>query len=57
MEMTGSSKMSADFQQTTWSYIPEDKTLHNHCENLKVIEIPLMVLAMVRLYTTEETKI
>jgi hypothetical protein len=24
------------FQQTTWRYIPEDKTLHNHrCENLK----------------------
>jgi hypothetical protein len=25
-----------DFQQTTWHYIPEDRTLHNHCcENLK----------------------
>jgi hypothetical protein len=25
-----------DFQQATWRYTPEDKTLHNHCcENLK----------------------
>jgi hypothetical protein len=28
--------MSIDFQLTTWRYIPEDRTLHNHrCENLK----------------------
>jgi hypothetical protein len=28
--------MSVDTQQTTWRYIPEDGTLHNHCcENLK----------------------
>jgi hypothetical protein len=27
---------SVDFQRTTWRYIPEDSTLHNHhCENLK----------------------
>jgi hypothetical protein len=26
---------SADSQRTTWRYIPEDRTLHNHrCENL-----------------------
>jgi hypothetical protein len=31
-----SSETSVDFQQTTWCYIPEDRTLHNHCcENLK----------------------
>jgi hypothetical protein len=31
-----SSEMSVEFQQTTWRYIPEDRTLHNHrCENLK----------------------
>jgi hypothetical protein len=30
------SYMPVDFQQTTWCYIPEDSTLHNHhCENLK----------------------
>jgi hypothetical protein len=29
-EVTCSSKMSADFQQTTWRYIPEDTTLHCH---------------------------
>jgi hypothetical protein len=28
--------MSGDFQRTTWCYIPEDRTLHNHrCEHLK----------------------
>jgi hypothetical protein len=31
-----SSKTSVDFQWTTWHYIPEDSTLHNHCcKNLK----------------------
>jgi hypothetical protein len=36
MEAICSSEMSVDFQQTTWRYIPEDSTLHNHCcENLK----------------------
>jgi hypothetical protein len=28
--------MSDDFQQTTWYYIPEHRTVHNECcENLK----------------------
>jgi hypothetical protein len=27
MEATGSSEMSADFQQTTWRYISEDRTV------------------------------
>jgi hypothetical protein len=36
MEAICSSKTSVDFQRTTWRYIPEDSTLHNHpCENLK----------------------
>jgi hypothetical protein len=36
MEAIYSSKTSVDFQQTTWRYIPEASTLHNHrCENLK----------------------
>jgi hypothetical protein len=31
-----SSETSPDFQQTTWRYIPEDRTLHkHHCKNLK----------------------
>jgi hypothetical protein len=31
-----STETLVDFQQTTWRYIPEDKTLHNnHCENPK----------------------
>jgi hypothetical protein len=30
-----SSETSVDFQQTTWCYIPEDRTHYNHlCENL-----------------------
>jgi hypothetical protein len=30
------SKTPVDCQQTTWRYIPQDRTLHNHrCENLK----------------------
>jgi hypothetical protein len=36
MDATCSSETSVDFQQTTRCYIPEDRTLHNHCcENLK----------------------
>jgi hypothetical protein len=39
MGATYSSEMSVDFQRTTWRYIPEDRTLHNHrCENLKSYE-------------------
>jgi hypothetical protein len=35
MEATCSSLTSVDFQRSTRSYIPEDRTLHNrHCENL-----------------------
>jgi hypothetical protein len=30
MEATCSPKMSVAFQQTTWHYIPEDRTLHDH---------------------------
>jgi hypothetical protein len=36
VEATCSSKTSVDFQRTTWHYIPQDRTLHNHhYENLK----------------------
>jgi hypothetical protein len=36
MKVTCSSKTSFDFQQTTWHYVVEDRTLHNHLyENLK----------------------
>lgn len=30
MEATYSSETSVDFQQATWYYIPEDRTVHNH---------------------------
>jgi hypothetical protein len=33
-----SPETSVDFQQTTWHYIPEDRTLHKHrCENVKIL--------------------
>jgi hypothetical protein len=36
MEAICSSETSVDIQRTTWRYIPEDSTLHNHrCENLR----------------------
>jgi hypothetical protein len=36
MEAICSSETSVDTERTTWRYIPEDGTLHNHrCENLK----------------------
>jgi hypothetical protein len=36
MAVICSSETSVDTQRTTWRYIPEDGTLHNHCcENLK----------------------
>jgi hypothetical protein len=36
MEATCSSETSADFQQTTGRYIPEDRILHSHrCESFK----------------------
>jgi hypothetical protein len=36
MEATRCSKTLVDFQQATWHYIPEVRTLHNHsCEDLK----------------------
>jgi hypothetical protein len=31
MEVTFSSEMSVDFQQTTRCYVPENTVLHNHC--------------------------
>jgi hypothetical protein len=38
MEVTCYSKMSVDFQWTTWHCIPITKSFHNHCwKNLKVL--------------------
>jgi hypothetical protein len=31
MEMISCSKMLANLQWTTWHYIPDNRTLHNHC--------------------------
>jgi hypothetical protein len=40
MEVIYSLKTFTDFQWTTWCYIPEDSTLHNHCsENLKYYSV------------------
>jgi hypothetical protein len=40
MEAICSTEILGDFQQTTWHYIPEDRTLHNHCcENIKSCKI------------------
>jgi hypothetical protein len=40
MEAMCFSQTLVDFQWTTWHYIPEDSTLHNHhCENLKSYRI------------------
>jgi hypothetical protein len=37
MEAMYASKMSIDFEWTTWCYIPEDKTFHDHCcQNLEL---------------------
>jgi hypothetical protein len=39
MEATYSSEMPVGFHQTTYRYIPEDRTVHNHrCENLNPTE-------------------
>jgi hypothetical protein len=36
LEAICSSETSVETQRTTWRYIPEDGTLHNHrCENLR----------------------
>jgi hypothetical protein len=47
MEMTCSSKMSVDFQLTTWRYIPEDRTFRNYrYKNLKsytIIPFPALL--------------
>jgi plasmid replication initiation protein len=45
IEKTHSSETVANFEWTTWCYIPEDRTLHNHhCENLKSYIINMVVL-------------
>jgi hypothetical protein len=37
MGATYASEMSIDFQWTTWCYIPEDRTFHDHCcQNLEL---------------------
>jgi hypothetical protein len=42
MGVTYSFQMSVYFQQTTWRYIKEDRTLHNYrCENLKSLSLSL----------------
>jgi hypothetical protein len=54
MEAKCSSKTVADFQWTTWYYIPEDSTLHNHCcENLKCyICMSLLTYSLLEIFGT-----
>jgi hypothetical protein len=43
MEATCSSEKSIWLQRTTWHYIPQDRSLHNHrCENLKSCNLKFM---------------
>jgi hypothetical protein len=49
MEAACSSETPVDFQRTTWRYIPEDRTLHNHrCENLKSLISQKLIKRMMR---------
>jgi hypothetical protein len=50
MEEICSSQMSVDFHQTTWHYIPEDRTvqgflLHNHELKVPVLDLKLFMKA------------
>jgi hypothetical protein len=50
-----SSETLVDFQRTTWSYIPEDVTLHNHrCDDIKsyTMSICFAMLLWIRLVFT-----
>jgi hypothetical protein len=46
MKATSSTKTLVDFEETTWHFIPEDRTLHNHgCENLKAYIFPVPMVS------------
>jgi hypothetical protein len=46
MKAICSSETSVDSQRTTWCYIPEDGTLHNHrCQNLKSYDVTTVLQA------------
>jgi hypothetical protein len=57
-EDTCFSKTSVDLQRTTWSYIPEDRTLHNrHCRKLKSrMRPPLYAFIWCRLCEWQATR-
>jgi hypothetical protein len=49
-----SSKTLVDFKWTTRCYIPEDRTLHNHCcENLQNLKFVYWFLAMLSVSNIE----
>jgi hypothetical protein len=53
-----SSKLSVDFQRTTWPYTPGDRTLHiHHCNSLQsyIIIHKLQNICYISLKTTENT--
>jgi hypothetical protein len=47
MEIIYSSERLIDFQQTTQRYIPEDRTLHNHCcEKLGFYRVIIIIILL-----------
>jgi hypothetical protein len=57
MEAACSTETLLDFQQTTRRYIPEDRTIHNHCsENLKSYITGHVCPRYLRIYHEERGK-
>jgi hypothetical protein len=58
MDVICSSEMLNDFQRTTWCYIPEDSTLHNHWgEDLKSYIEPLFTPYRDHMCCTAQTNV
>jgi hypothetical protein len=58
MEAICSSETSINFQRTTWYYIPENSTLHNHsCETSNPIFLVLTEILRVILNVGAETRL
>jgi hypothetical protein len=55
MEVTCSSETSADFQQTTWCYIPDNRTIHNTAVRTSNCMLQAGLLGFCVLYTIVRT--
>jgi hypothetical protein len=56
-ELTFFPVTSVDFQRTTWRYIPEDRTLHNHrCENLSSYKYRMLIIKDFELIQIQKRK-